>query len=197
MKTIRPVWALAATLAVPFAVAQAAHPNGKTLQLFEHAGQSSAYFDNAYGYAVFPTIGKGGLVVGGAHGNGTVYQQDRRIGHVTMNQVSVGWQAGGEAYSEIIFFKDKDALEDFTSGNFSFSGDVGAVVITAAASASAGTAGETSGASASKDLAATQGQYQHGMAVFTIAKGGLMYNATIAGQKFSYVPFSNKAVASN
>ena len=148
MKTIRPVWALAATLAIPFAVAQAAHPNGRTLQLFEHSDQSSSYFDNSYGYAVFPTIGKGGLVVGGAHGNGTVYAQDTRIGHVTMNQVSVGWQAGGEAYSEIIFFKDKAALDDFTSGNFSFSGDVGAVVITAAASASAGTAGENSAASA-------------------------------------------------
>jgi lipid-binding SYLF domain-containing protein len=197
MKTFRPAWALAATLAVPFAVAQAAHPNGKTLELFEHANQSSAYFDNAYGYAVFPTIGKGGFVVGAAHGNGTVYRHDTRIGHLTMNQVSIGAQAGGQAYSEIIFFKDKDALDSFTSGNFSFSGDVGAIVITASASASVGTAGETSGASATKDLAATQGQYQNGMAVFTIAKGGLMYNATVAGQKFSYVPFGNKAVASN
>ena len=196
MKTIRPVWLLAATLAIPFAVAQAAHPNGKTLQLFEQANQSSAYFDDAYGYAVFPTIGKGGLVVGGAHGRGTVYAHDHRIGHVTMNQVSVGWQAGGEAYSEIIFFKDKAALDDFTSGNFAFSGDVGAIVITAAASASAGTTGENSGASADKNVAATQGQYQHGMAVFTIAKGGLMANVTIAGQKFSYEPLG-KAVASN
>lgn len=196
MKTIRPVWALAATLAIPFATAQAAHPNGRTLHLFEHAGQSSAYFDSSYGYAVFPTIGKGGLGVGAAHGRGTVYRQDRRIGHVTMNQLSVGWQAGGEAYSEMIFFKDKAALDDFTSGNFSFSGDVGAVVITAAASASAGTTGEHSGASADDHAAATQGQYQHGMAVFTITKGGLMYNVSIEGQKFSYEPL-DKTVASN
>ncbi len=197
MKKISPVWALAATIAIPFAVAQAAHPSGKTLRLFENAGQSSAYFDNSYGYAVFPTIGKGGLVVGAAHGNGTVYAQDVRVGHVTMNQLSVGAQAGGEAYSEIIFFKDKAALDDFTSGNFSFSGDMGAVVITAAASASAGTAGENSAASADKNAAVTQGQYQHGMAVFTIAKGGLMYNATIEGQKFSYQPLGSKTVASN
>jgi lipid-binding SYLF domain-containing protein len=196
MKTIRPVWVLAATLAIPFAAAQAAHPNTKTLQLFERAGQSSAYFDASYGYAVFPTIGKGGLVVGGAHGRGTVYAHDARIGHVTMNQVSVGWQAGGEAYSEIIFFKDKAALDDFTSGNFEFSGDVGAVVITAAASASAGSTGENSEASADKNAAVTQGQFQHGMAVFTIAKGGLMYNVTVAGQKFSYEPL-DKSVASN
>jgi lipid-binding SYLF domain-containing protein len=196
MKTIRPVWVLAATLAIPFAVAQAAHPNGKTLRLFENANQSSAFFDNAYGYAVFPTIGKGGLVVGAAHGNGTVYAQDTRIGHVTMNQVSVGWQAGGEAYSEIIFFKDKAALDEFTSGNFAFSADVGAVVITAAASASGGTTGENSSASADKHEAATQSQYQHGVAVFTIAKGGLMANVSIEGQKFSYVPLV-KTVASN
>jgi lipid-binding SYLF domain-containing protein len=197
MKTIRPVWLLAATIAIPFAVAQAAHPNGKTLRLFENANQSSAYFDDSYGYAVFPTIGKGALVVGGAHGRGTVYQQDTRIGHVTMNQLSVGWQAGGEAYSEIIFFKDKAALDDFTSGNFSFSGDVGAVVITAGASASAGTSGENSAASADKHVAATQGQYQHGMAVFTIMKGGLMYNVSVEGQKFSYEPLGEKTVASN
>ena len=196
MKTFHPVWALAATLAFPFAVAQAAHPTAKTLELFRHSGQSAAYFDSSYGYAVFPTIGKGGLFVGGAHGSGTVYRHDSRIGQVSMNQVSVGWQAGGEGYSEIIFFKDKAALDDFTSGNFSFSADVGAVVITAAASASAGTSGENSAASADKNLAATQGQYQHGMAVFTIAKGGLMYNVSIEGQKFSYEPLV-KTVASN
>src|SRR5271168_2057416 len=111
MKTSGPIWALAATLAIPFAAAQAAHPNGRTLQLFEHAGQSSAYFDSSYGYAVFPTIGKGGLVVGAAHGNGTVYQQGKYIGDTSMTQLSVGFQAGGQAYSEIIFFEDKRALD--------------------------------------------------------------------------------------
>jgi lipid-binding SYLF domain-containing protein len=188
MNKIRPVWALLATLAIPFAVAQAAHPNSKTVRLFENAGQSSAFFKSSYGYAVFPTIGKGGLGIGAAHGRGTVYEQGARIGHVTMNQLSVGWQVGGEAYSEIIFFEDKNALDHFTSGNFDFSGDVGAVVVTAGASASAGTTGENSAASADKHVAATQSQYEHGMAVFTITKGGLMYNATIEGQKFSYEP---------
>jgi lipid-binding SYLF domain-containing protein len=108
------------------------------------------------------------------------------IGHVTMNQVSVGFQAGGEAYSEIIFFRDKQAMDRFTTGNFEFSADAGAIAVTASADVSAGTTGVDSGASVGKNDAATSSEYKDGMAVFTIAKGGLMYNATLAGQKFSY-----------
>jgi lipid-binding SYLF domain-containing protein len=163
--------------------------------LFNSAGESASYFNRSYAYAIFPTIGKGGLGVGAAHGTGHVYRQGRLLGRVTMNQLSVGWQAGGEAYSEIIFFQDKSALDNFTSGNFEFSGDVGATVITASASASAGSTGENSGASADQHQAATQGEYHHGMAVFEIAKGGLMFNATVEGQKFSYRPRAGEKVA--
>lgn len=179
--------ALAASIGIPFAAAYAGK-DSDTAALFRGANQSAQYFTASYGYAVFPTIGKGGIGVGAAHGSGHVYSNGHNIGRVSMNQLSVGAQLGGEAYSEIIFFKDKSAMDDFTSGHFEFSADAGAVVITAGANAGIGTTGVEAGASAEKHDAATAGEYKHGMAVFTIAKGGLMYNATIAGQKFSFTP---------
>jgi lipid-binding SYLF domain-containing protein len=157
-----------------------------TIGLFKNAGASAAFFKTSYGYAVFPTIGKGGLGIGAAHGTGHVYGQGKYVGDTSMTQLSIGLQAGGQAYSEIIFFEDQRAFDEFTSGNFSFSGNVSAVAITAGASASAGTEGSTAGASGGKKDATTAGQYQKGVAVFTIAKGGLMYEASVAGQKFSY-----------
>jgi len=157
-----------------------------TTSLFKNAGASAAFFESSYGYAVFPTIGKGGIGVGAARGKGRVFQQGKYIGDTSMTQLSIGLQLGGQAYSEIIFFEDQRALSEFTSGNFSFSGDVSAVAITAGASASAGTRGSTAGASGGKKDATTAGKYQKGVAVFTIAKGGLMYEAAVAGQKFSY-----------
>jgi lipid-binding SYLF domain-containing protein len=183
-----------AALGIPAGVALA-DAQSDTLSIFRHAGESRWFFSNSYGYAIFPTIGKGGLGVGGAYGTGQVYAHGIPIGHVSMAQVSAGFQAGGEAYSEVIFFQDKLALDRFTGGNFEFSGDVGVTAITASASASAGTTGENSGASADKHMAATQGQYTNGMAVFTVAKGGLMYNASIAGQKFSYGAYPGGRVA--
>ena len=106
-----------------------------------------------------------------------------------MTQVSVGLQLGGQAYSEIIFFEDKRAFDDFTSGNFEFGAQASAVAITAGASASTSTgAGATAGASGGKNDANTVGRYDKGMAVFTVAKGGLMYEASIGGQKFKYKP---------
>jgi lipid-binding SYLF domain-containing protein len=160
--------------------------DAETIALFKNAGQSARYFSNSYGYAVFPTIGKGGFIVGGAHGSGHVYEKGQLIGETSMTQVSVGFQAGGEAYSQIIFFKDKRALQEFTSGNFEFSADANAIAITASASAGAATTGAGAAASGGKKDATTAGGFYKGMAVFTIAKGGLMYQATIAGQKFSY-----------
>ena len=156
------------------------------LQLFRNANQSAGYFAHSYGYAIFPTVGNGGIGVGAAHGSGHVYKHGARIGSVTMNQLSVGFQLGGKAFSEIIFFKDKAALDEFTSGKFEFSADAGATAITAAADVSVGTTGANAGASLTKDDASTAGEYTPGVAVFTIAKGGLMYNATLAGQKFTY-----------
>jgi lipid-binding SYLF domain-containing protein len=185
MNKIQRMCLMVAILGAPVGVAYASR-DADTANLFRNSNQSSEFFDKSYGYAVFPTIGKGGLGIGAAHGSGHVYAQGRPIGHVTMNQVSVGFQAGGEAYSEIIFFKDKEALDGFTSGNFEFSADAGAIAITASADLSIATTGTDAGASVEKHDAATAGEFRHGMAVFTIAKGGLMYNATVAGQKFSY-----------
>ncbi|HTV77553.1 MAG TPA: lipid-binding SYLF domain-containing protein [Steroidobacteraceae bacterium] len=179
--------ALLAGLLLP-ATAALANEYTDTVRLFENAGQSAAYFHDSYGYAVFPTIGKGGFVVGGAHGDGRVYVGGRYIGRTEMTQVSVGFQAGAQAYSQIIFFQDKRALDEFTSGEFAFDAGVSAVAITAAASGSVGTEGATGGASGGKKDALTAGGYYKGVAVFTIVKGGAMYQATVAGQKFSYKP---------
>lgn len=126
------------------------------------------FFDNAHGYAVFPTVGKGGAIVGGAYGTGEVYERGRLIGRSSITQLTFGLQLGGQAYSEIIFFKDKRSLDDFRLGNFEFGAQASAVAVTAGASANAG--------------------YSNGVAVFTLAKGGLMYEATIAGQKFNFTP---------
>jgi lipid-binding SYLF domain-containing protein len=158
----------------------------ETVELFRHAGQSASYFDNSYAYAVFPTIGKAGYVVGGAHGHGSVYSHGRYLGSVTMNQVSVGLQLGAEGYSEMVFFADKRALDEFTAGSYEFDAGASVVAITAGASANAGTAGTSEAASGGKKDATTAGGYRKGVAVFTIVKGGLMYDASIAGQKFSY-----------
>jgi lipid-binding SYLF domain-containing protein len=159
-----------------------------TVSLFKNAGQSSAFFQNCYGYAVFPTIGKGGFVVGGAHGNGRVYAQGKYVGDTSMTQVSVGFQAGGQAYSQIVFFEDRRAYEEFTKGDFEFGADASAVAITAAAGGSVGTTGASSDASGGMKDAHTAGKYYKGVAVFTIVKGGAMYQATVAGQKFSFTP---------
>jgi lipid-binding SYLF domain-containing protein len=157
-----------------------------TIALFRNAGQSASFFNNSYAYAVFPTIGQAGLGIGGAHGKGRVYSHGAVLGDTTVTQLSVGFQAGGKAYSEIIFFEDKRALDEFTSGNFEFGAGASVVAITAAASASAGTDGAGTSASAGKKDAETRGAYNKGMAVFTITKGGLMYDASIEGEKFSY-----------
>ena len=159
-----------------------------TISLFRNAGESSKFFDNSYGYAVFPTIGKGGFVVGGAHGTGRVYAAGEYVGDTSMTQLTVGFQLGVEGFSEMIFFEDKRAFENFTGGNFEFSADASAVAITASAKAAATTTGSSAGASGGKKDATTVGSYHKGMATFTIAKGGLMYQATIGGQKFSYTP---------
>ena len=189
MKSFSRAFGLAPALLLIAGIAHAerhAEKYAETIDLFKNAGECASFFSRSYAYAVFPTIGEGGLIVGGAHGKGRVYVHGVGAGNTTMSQVSVGFQAGGKAYSEIIFFEDKRALDEFTSGNFSFSGDVSAVAITAGASASAGTGGSTAGASGGKKDATTAGNYQKGVAVFTIAKGGLMYQAAVAGQKFSY-----------
>ena len=127
------------------------------------------FFKKAHGYAIFPTVGKGGIGIGAAYGKGLVFENGKAIGRVSLKQISYGLQLGGQAYSQVIFFSDKAALDTFTDGNFEFGAGVSAVAITA-------------GVSADTD-------YDDGVAVFTMAKGGLMYEASISGQKFKYKPF--------
>jgi lipid-binding SYLF domain-containing protein len=159
-----------------------------TVAMFKNAGQSSSYFADSYGYAVFPVVGKAGFGVGGARGTGRVYAQGRQIGETAVTQLSFGLQAGAQGYAMMIFFQDERALKEFTSGNFEFGADVGAVAITAAASGSVGTTGSTGSASGGSNNAATAGGYHKGMAVFTIAHGGAMVEAVVKGQKFSFKP---------
>ena len=123
-------------------------------------------FINSYGYVIFPNVGKGALLVGGAGGNGAVYEKGKRIGTAKMVQISVGAQVGGQAYREVIFFEDKDALRRFKENKVEFSGQVSAVAVKAGASATA--------------------KYREGVKVFTQEKSGLMLEASIGGQKFTY-----------
>jgi lipid-binding SYLF domain-containing protein len=125
-------------------------------------------FDNAAGYVIFPNVGKGAVGVGGAAGNGIVYEKGKATGTATLKQLTVGLQMGGQVYSEVIFFETKDALDKFKDGKFEFSGQASAVAVKAGAS--------------------TNVKYREGVLVFTQAKGGLMYEASVGGQKFSYSP---------
>ncbi|HKQ22970.1 MAG TPA: YSC84-related protein [Burkholderiales bacterium] len=159
-----------------------------TIKIFKEAGASSGFFDHSYGYAVFPTIGKGGVGIGGAYGKGRVYKNGAYVGNTSMKQLTVGWQFGGQGYSQIVFFQDQRAFDEFTSGKFEFGVQATAVAITAGASAAANTAGTSTSASGGKHDATTAGSYNKGMATFTVAKGGLMYEASIGGQKFTYTP---------
>ncbi len=176
---------LLSLLVFPFTAALA-DDYADTIKVFRGAGQSTKFFGNSYGYAVFPTIGKGGVGIGGAHGSGRVYAKGAHVGDTSMTQLTVGLQFGGQAYSQIIFFQNKAAFDEFTGGNFEFGAQATAVAITAGASAQASTGGTGAGASGTQSSATTAGGYHKGMAVFTVAKGGLMYEASIGGQKFSY-----------
>ena len=136
------------------------------LNKFKKISYLKPYFKKARGYAVFPNIGKGGFGIGGARGKGEVFEKGNVIGSTILTQVSIGFQLGGQAFSQIIFFKDKKSLDRFTEGNFEFGASASAALITEGANASA--------------------DYSDGVAVLTFSKGGLMYEASIGGQKFSY-----------
>ena len=168
------------------AVPASADEYDDTVAIFKKAGESAAFFNNSYAYLVFPNVGKGGLGIGAAHGSGRAYEQGKYVGDVKLNQVSIGAQAGGQAFAQMVFFEDKHAFEDFARGEFEFDATVQAVAITASATASAGSSGTTSGAAGGKNDATTAGKYRKGLAVFTVAKGGLMYQAAVGGQKFKY-----------
>jgi lipid-binding SYLF domain-containing protein len=126
------------------------------------------FLDDSAGYAVFPSVAKGGLVIGAAHGKGLVYEKNNVIGHATMTQASIGAQAGGQSFAEMIFFETPAALNDFKAGKFEMSAEVSAVAAAEGASKAA--------------------KYKQGVAVFTLAKKGLMVQASIGGQKFKFEP---------
>ncbi len=127
-----------------------------------------AFLESAHGYAVFPTVAKGAIGIGGAHGDGLVYEKGKLIGATTLGQITIGFQLGGQAYRELICFQNKQALDRFKGGNFEFDAQASGVAVTAGISFDAA--------------------YEHGVAIFTMAKGGLMYEASIGGQKFSFTP---------
>ncbi len=183
-------WALA--LSAP-ATATAKDDDAKkfdnTIGVFKKSGAVQPFFNTAYGYALFPTIGKGGIGVGGAFGKGRVYQGGRVTGTTDVIKATIGLQFGGQAFSEIIFFQDKRAYDEFTSGEFEFDASASAVAITAGAQATAGSQGASAGASAGPATGAqAETHYHKGMAVFVHAKGGLMYEMAIGGQKFKFEP---------
>ena len=163
------------------------------IENFRGAGAGDC-IDDSYGYAVFPSIGKGGIGIDGAHGKGEVFRGGKKVGKTKMSQITYGLQLGGQVYSQMIFFRDERAFDDFTSGNFEFGAQATAVALTAGAQASTSSGGggnTSSGTDAdSSKVNASDKQYdgRSGMATFTIAKGGLMYEATLGGQKFKYEP---------
>jgi lipid-binding SYLF domain-containing protein len=158
------------------------------LVAFHDSKKVDAFFAKSYGIVIFPTIGKGGLGIGGAHGSGWGFRGDKFDGTSKMTQVTIGFQAGGQAFSQIIFFETETDFNRFTTGNFELGAQASAVAITAGANAQASTsgganAGANAGASSSAQAKTT---YADGIAIFTMAKGGLMYEASVGGQKFSY-----------
>ena len=160
-----------------------------TIEIYKKSEAVQPFFNNAYGYAVFPTIGKAGIGIGGSYGKGQVYQGGKVTGETSLIKATIGLQLGGQAFSQMIFFEDKRAYDEFTSGDFEFDASASAVAITAGAQAKAGTEGVTAGVSAGPATGKqAKTSYHKGMAVFVHTKGGLMYEASIGGQKFSYKP---------
>ena len=141
----------------------------ETIAKFKEADSSmQVFFDKAYGYVVFPGIGKGGFIIGGGHGTGWVYEQGTHVGRATVTQLTVGAQIGGQSYREIIFFKDKETLDAFKKGNLELSAQASAIIV--------------------KQGASKDSSYDHGVAVFTMPKKGAMAEVTVGGQKFKYTP---------
>jgi len=173
MKVTRTL-SIAAGLAAVLAMPLAAHADDATVKEAEQArteirtadaGQQK-FLDGAAGYAVFPNVAKGGLVVGGAGGSGIVFEKGKAVGKTKLSQVTIGAQVGGQAYYEIIYFETAESLAAFKKGEWTMAAQVSAVALKAGASANA--------------------SYKDGVAVFTLTKGGVMAEASVGGQKFSY-----------
>jgi len=173
------------------AAAQKVEDFSATIDEFMRVPAVAPYFESAYGYAVWQRIARGGLGVGAATGRGQIYRNGTVTGFSRLVDISIGLQAGGQAYKQIIFFEDERAYNDFTSGNFQFDAAASAVAVTASAQARASTQGAEASAgagSAANTAATTTPGYQRGLQVFTMTTGGLMYQATIGGQKYNFTP---------
>lgn len=154
---------------------------------FKELGNVPELLAESYGYAVLPTIGKGGIGIGGAGGTGCVFAADKHTGNVSMGQITIGLQLGGQSYSQLILFKNSDVYNDFTKGQFEFGADATAVALTYGAQAGASTKGASASAGDTKGIAS----WKRGMAVYTLIKGGLMYEASVGGQKFKFKPLND------
>lgn len=143
-----------------------ADANEARVDFIKTDGLMKNLFENSYGYVIFPNVGKGAIAIGGAAGNGAVFQQGNLIGMAKMTQVSIGFQWGGQAYREVIFFETEADLNRFKENKIEFSGQASAVAATKGAAANA--------------------KYKDGVMIFSQIKGGLMYEASVGGQKFKY-----------
>ncbi len=143
-----------------------ADANEAKAEFIKSDGLLKNLFEKSYGYAIFPNVGKGAIGIGGAAGNGIVWEQGNVVGKAKMTQVTVGFQWGGQAYREVIFFESKEALDRFEQDKLEFSAQASAVAVTAGASANV--------------------KYADGVMIFTQEKGGLMYEASVGGQKFNF-----------
>ncbi|MDB6061269.1 MAG: hypothetical protein JWM78_1372 [Verrucomicrobiaceae bacterium] len=179
---MKKIWALIAFSFALIALPAHADEYEDTAQKFREAPSTQPFFQNAYAYAIFPTVGKGGIGVGGAYGEGRVYQGGSFIGDVSLVQLSIGFQLGGQTFSELIFFENKEALDWFTHDSFSFDARASAVAIAVGAGAQAGSSGASANAAKFQSPAA----YLNHVAVFSMQKGGLMYEAALGGQKFTF-----------
>ncbi|SDW28326.1 lipid-binding SYLF domain-containing protein [Flavobacterium degerlachei] len=176
MKNLNIIWVLvmACILSVSPILGQSKAKKNKIIadcetakaEFIQNDGLMKSIFESAYAYVIFPNVGKGGLGVGAAAGNGAVYQNGKVIGMAKLSQLSIGFQAGGQAYREVIFFESKKELERFKDSRFEFAAQASAVAVTEGASANV--------------------KYADGVMVFTMQKGGLMYEASIGGQKFRF-----------
>ena len=181
-------------LAVP-AAAASEKSYADALADFRATPEVAEMMAESHAYAIFPTVGKGGIGIGGAYGQGRVYQGGQHIADTSVAKLSFGLQLGGQAFSELILFRNADALEEFSSGKFAFGAEASAVALTAGARAGANSMGSSASASDSKPGGAAVGEWNGSMAVFVLAKGGLMYEASVGGQGFTYTPLGESAPA--
>ena len=167
-----------------------------TMDLFESSPVLQPYFDNSFGYAVFPKVGKGGLFFGASHGKGQVYRLGKLVGKVELNEFTVGLQFGGQTFSEIIFFQDERAFDEFARGGFELDASVSAAAVNLGLQAQLGTGGTSAstGKGASSTKQADNG-YNKGFAIFVHPRGGLMFELSLGGQGFIYEPLGAGRIA--